>query len=632
MEAGGTLDDGRPVGIIVIAMSDLIISDLDWNSLIAMVRKQQKNREVFAPAVSAYRWWARRPHSLVGAILDSAARRYGVSMMVSDPFSGGGTVAIEAARRGLEVYAQDLNPWAAHGLGTILRQVDLEELEACARRVIERLVRVGAWLYGDPSGTGGQTIYSLHVRVLECPECGRDNYLFPRGLVSLCQRIERRPTTAWYGCRACGALWLNSWPQGKDECPRCRNLWSAGPSVQARRMVVCAHCGKNIELRERTLCSSRWIRVLELRQGPSGRHWRELCLENLSQLRESTLRGPSLRHRIPAGPESEALRRDGYDHWGQLFSPRQLHSLDAARQAVDEISTSPAVRSRLMLAVVGAAEMASRLTRWDAYYLKPYEALANHHFARTTLAAEVNLLSLLGRGTIPRRIGAAVACAKWLIPRSRCTVRCGSSERQRLRGSSIDLVLTDPPYYADVQYGDLSRLFLAVGHALHVPVPSTPSLAREAVPRDNEDNARRYREVLTRIFSETVRTLKPTGRLILTFRSRKLKAWDALAQALVAAGLVVLGCGAICAENEMDFPKRTRKAVTSDLVIECARRGSTQTGRSGLLAAEPRSEWEKDLAAMGLALCVVTRLGRPEKLGTAYARAVGAFEVRPVIR
>ena len=101
--------------------AETILGRLDWSDIAGRVEAQQRRRERDTPTVSMYRWWARRSHALVGALIDAGSD--GRSMTVADPFSGGGTVAIEAARRGHRVYAQDLHPWAAYGLATTLDDV-----------------------------------------------------------------------------------------------------------------------------------------------------------------------------------------------------------------------------------------------------------------------------------------------------------------------------------------------------------------------------------------------------------------------------------------------------------------------------------------------------------------------------
>lgn len=105
-----------------------ILSGIEWNQIQSRIVAETKNREVHQPLVSLYRWWARRPHTLIGAILDSAAATLPTDALILDPFSGGGTVAIEATRRGHRVYSQDVNPWAAWGLHVSLSPVDPHEL------------------------------------------------------------------------------------------------------------------------------------------------------------------------------------------------------------------------------------------------------------------------------------------------------------------------------------------------------------------------------------------------------------------------------------------------------------------------------------------------------------------------
>src|SRR5690348_11819508 len=106
-----------------------ILAKVKWLTLGRRVRSETKNREVHQPLVSLYRWWARRPHALMGAILDAARHAVPKGSIVGDPFSGGGTVAIESAARGYKVYAQDLHPWSAWGLKVSLTVIDVEEFQ-----------------------------------------------------------------------------------------------------------------------------------------------------------------------------------------------------------------------------------------------------------------------------------------------------------------------------------------------------------------------------------------------------------------------------------------------------------------------------------------------------------------------
>lgn len=116
-----------------------------------------------------FRWWARRPHSFAGALLDAARVEFGrATFLVADPFSGGGTVAFEATRRGLPIYAQDLYPWPSQGLATALTAADPDEFKRAANELLQglRLFREAYWRTEGDEATidGKQHISSGCVR------------------------------------------------------------------------------------------------------------------------------------------------------------------------------------------------------------------------------------------------------------------------------------------------------------------------------------------------------------------------------------------------------------------------------------------------------------------------------------
>src|SRR5258708_1149966 len=94
----------------------------------------------------------------------------------------------------------------------------------------------------------------------------------------------------------------------------------------------------------------------------------------------------------------------------------------------------------------------------------------------------------------------------------------GSSARQLLGDGTAQLVLTDPPYHDDLQYGELARLFhawLAV-----VAETSTPPEDGEAVPNVVRGTTTgRYEQIVKECLTESWRTLARDGRLVLTFHN-----------------------------------------------------------------------------------------------------------------
>jgi putative DNA methylase len=109
---------------------------------------------------------------------------------------------------------------------------------------------------------------------------------------------------------------------------------------------------------------------------------------------------------IPQGQETRVLLRHGFTQWDDLYPGRQHHVTTQLLALAADASDDPAVVRALRLAIIGSAEMAGLLSRWDRFYLKSYESMAGHRFNFTTFAAEPNVWGALasGRGSVSRRV------------------------------------------------------------------------------------------------------------------------------------------------------------------------------------------------------------------------------------
>jgi putative DNA methylase len=629
----GTSGGTETIGTMATREKSLL-TELSWCELEHLVRAQQRNREVHTPPISAFRWWARRSHALIGALLDQAKDAAGGHLTVADPFSGGGTVAVEAARRELDVYAQDLHPWAVAGLRAALTPVDTEELERASRKLLTALAPVRTELYGTVCpvhGADAEVLTAFWVRVAHCPDCAREVFLYPYSLVTRASRQSDEPS-AWWGCQACGGVTKGEYPRGSGACTHCdASLALHDKPLLPGRIATCPHdgCGESFDAFAK---ASRFKLALVQRScrrdSRTHVHFAEPTATEREQA-EPLQRRPvpqPLKANIPAGLETRVLRRTGFERWSDLYAPRQLEVLGAAIPALEKMRASAAIKARLRLALCGCAEMAGYASRWDRYYPKAFEVVANHRFAITGLSVETNLLAERGRGTLPRRLGHSVRAARWVgeeLPpaltvsnRSAVASRTlrpkgvviaqGSSESQRAASGSIDLVLTDPPYFDDVQYAELAAVFLTWANAVGlVPTSAALDLSSEAVVNSlRGTGAERYCALLTAILTETRRTLACDGLMILTYHNSDMRAWWALGSALRDADFTVAALAVTHAENERDHAKRGRLAFTRDLVLECrADVGNRFTGPE--VAWEPDADEAKELIAAGCAIAAM---------------------------
>lgn len=572
---------------------------LDPKAISALVRREVRNREVHLPPVSTYRWWARRTESVNGAIIDAVNTDRPGRLVVSDPFAGGGVIPLAAVMRGHSVYAQDLNPWAAAGLAAMLALPDADALRAGIAALTQRVATVAQATYGTvlSDGTTGQVSHTFRVAVGACTHCGQRQRLFPHALVSLLSRVERGRPEAFLACPN-GHLFQGLRDQVK-RCPTCSSLTDPAAAYTPRRVVTCS-CGHHDRLEHRAAAGLDWEVVLVERAG-AGR--RELALPTSGELTAAAAEHMNPTRSlgaIPAGQETAVLLRHGFRHWEDIYPRRQRAMVEQLLDFTGQCSSDPTVVSALRLAVVGSTEMAGHLSRWDRYYLKSYESMAGHRFNFTTLPVEPNAWGMVssGRGTTLRRLVQLVKAAEWLqsrtgrplqvagplpattrtlapmqgedldgtpLRRPDVVVVAGSSQRQLLPSGSVDLVLTDPPYHDDVQYGELS-LPLQAWAGL-----AGPDSAGDAVVNRVTGQlvaAGSYTALLSSIFRESARLLRVDGHLIFSYANRDPRAWAQLFDALQGAGLRAAGCAVVHSENETDNAKRGVRACTLDLLLD----------------------------------------------------------------
>ena len=564
------------------------LEDLDAQRVSAAARKEARNREVHLPPISAFRWWARRTESVNGAILDAFHTPGAPPLLVVDPFAGGGTIPLAAVRRGHRVVAQDLNPWAAHGLASMFSLPPADEIEAAVELLYQQAAPFlqAAYRTTFSDGEPAQLSHTFRVATAECEGCQETLRLFPYAMMSLKERKERGGDAALIACPA-GHLFQGS-KKRPATCPTCERGVDPAARYTRRRKITCYACAHENGL-SALASSGTWDwQVALVERTKSGK--RELGLptnEEIRQAEASSWRPKRELGAIPAGQESQVLLRHGFRSWEDLYPQRQHAVLEHLLDLVDGLGgVSDRAREALRLALWGTIEMAGHLSRWDRWYLKSYEGMAGHRFNFTTLAVEPNVWGsrTAGRGTFIRRIRQLTRAAHWLeeeagaplgvefqgpderIRRAlsrevQVRVAEGDSAHLALAADEADLVLTDPPYHDDVQYGELSLPFRAWAGL------DTARLAGEAVVNGG-GHAIGYRTLLERIFKDCRRVLKPDGHLVFSYANREPKAWADVFAALQDAGFHASGFTIVHSENETDSAKRGVRACALDLIMD----------------------------------------------------------------
>ena len=212
---------------------------------------------------------------------------------------------------------------------------------------------------------------------------------------------------------------------------------------------------------------------------------------------------------------------------------------------------------------------------------------AYRHIARPV---EINpWLQRNGRGTFPNSVRAVMRASQALkdprepSPRgllkrtkdSHCgsaDIVCGDARRMsHIPSESIDLVLTDPPYFDYISYSELGhfftpwfRRFRLISRRGKGGFPKG-QIAANTRSRDAE---RRFARKLAGAFREIRRVCKPDARIVFTYQNLDGRGWRAIASALARAGLEPTRAFPLYGDSGVSLHKHGR-SISWDAVMVC---------------------------------------------------------------
>jgi adenine-specific DNA methylase len=159
-------------------------------------------------------------------------------------------------------------------------------------------------------------------------------------------------------------------------------------------------------------------------------------------------------------------------------------------------------------------------------------------------------------------------------------LRCQSSEDLSfIPDRSVDAVITDPPYFDNVQYSELADFFyiwlrLALKDLYSWFEPDFSSRLDEIVKNDKLGKTTGFfTKGLRRVFMECYRVLKDDGLLVFTFHHNKVWAWEGIAQLLLDAGFYISATSIVRSEGKSGFHS-SKGNIRYDCVLVCRKQPS----------------------------------------------------------
>ena len=564
--------------------------------------REKQIQQSYRPVIGVHKWFARRPGTLFRALVLAEFGEGALDetffgsndlagIRIVDPFMGGGTPLIEANRVGCDVEGFDVNPMAAWIVREEMEAIDLAAYDSAAQRLLEALaVDLGCYyrtrcpLYGEDDVPVKSFLW---IKVIECEACGARVDLFPGYLVA---RDVRHPKNVLL-CGGCGALNEVEDAKAPGDCKSCgRRLKLEGPARRGR--CACHACGHVNAFPDsdggpldHRLFAVEYHNPAR-KAGHRGRFFKAPDEDDLARAHEAALAYAALTPRfvpddaIAAGDETRRLLRWGYRRYRELFNPRQLLGLELSCRRIAKMEDER-LRRAFATNLSDLLRYQNMLCRYDTMALKALDIFSVHGFPVGLVQCESNLLGIAnGSGTSVGSGGWTNIVQKYRRAKAYCerpfevrgvgsqrervvtagerigngpgnsrrvAIRCMSATEVGLAPSSVDAMLTDPPYFGNVQYAELMDFCyvwlrrLAGEDAEGFGRSSTRSPHELTGNQTAARGINEFTEGLSDIYGRMARALKPGAPLAFTYHHNTVEAYSAVGVAILDAGL---GCSA----------------------------------------------------------------------------------------
>lgn len=316
---------------------------------------------------------------------------------------------------------------------------------------------------------------------------------------------------------------------------------------------------------------------------------------------------------IPKGQETypRLIENHGYKYWKDMFNERQLLSLGKLLKAILELDVDENVRELLVITFSEFLEFQNTLCDYARDKNHLYNLFKTHAFHPVLNPVENNVWGSKGggRGVFKNEINKIIMGKEFNIKpfekyvkkrrtqekpmkmqiigklgnifnnnNANVMITCGDSSYLDIPDKSVDAVITDPPYYGNVMYSELSEFYYAwlrlvlkdkyeYFRSEHVP-RATEVIVNKVQGKEEKD----FIEGLTAVFKEANRKLKDEGLMVFTFHHQEEKAWGAVLQSVLNAGFYISAIYPVQSESYVS-PHIFQKAnVRYDMVVVCRKR------------------------------------------------------------
>ena len=551
------------------------------------------------------------PSSDLKELIDALKMEFqdGHKLTLLDPFAGGGSIPFEARRLGLDVFANDLNP-----VSYLLRKVGVELIPnsweekseeglsevTTEKDILEDFDKWSTWLYKQVKGELGEyfdenTLNYLWVKTCHCKSCGKEIPLLSMKISGKKGKIVN-PQVVVDREKGTFKIELSTLEPSKMRtkngvtCPFCEVLTTPLKDVREEaketglgHFPVC----KYVEYEKK---KRKFVPFTE----------KDLEHEKKAQIAlEEIKRNPEWSHMIPyehAPSLGSQVYGYGLDTFDKFYSPRQLLTIITFMKYVQlsitkmEEEAIEEERKKLIVLLLSFlvdkfATKNSLLTSWVSSYIKSSSIFSAPQFRMSWDYAEVSPIRLSGSGSFGSMKKSIVKAIK------NCMIPVSGGYSDEIRSvtdlkypdESMDIVVTDPPYYDYIEYASLSDFFYVLLKRMDkglfpdvFQTPLTPKgselILKKGLSKEKKVEAiEELRKGLLKGWREVNRVLKKNGILVVMFTHRSTEAWEQLFLTLHEANFYAVATWPVLSELVTKSTQGSAN-VNVTLLIVCRKR------------------------------------------------------------
>jgi hypothetical protein len=444
---------------------------------------------------------------------------------------------VAALASGHDCLLNELSPAACFISNRFTTRVEAMEFRSIARAVLRELNDTRRELY-----------------MTECRECGRNTEILYTvwSYNVLCSACSHE-FLLWDVCRSYGRSVREHKILREFDCPAC--------GVRLHKSRLTRTTAEPVQLGY-VCCGSRQQEIVHS-LAPADR-LRLLNFERNAQKLEDFV--PTVA--LPDGVNLSQPKRHGLDRVDKFYTPRNLLAMRALWRAIHRVS-QPELAAHLAFVFTSLYQRVTKLSEFRFWGGSGNTARFNVPF----IFNEANVFVTFERKA--RSIEDHLATTA-LHYRGRCVVLNGSATNlTQLPDNSVDMIFTDPPFGANINYSEMNFLWEAwLGTFTD---PTDEAIMSRSQGKSVDD----YQRLMTRSLRECFRVLRPDHWMLIVFMNSSGKVWQALRQAVLDAGFSIERADSFDKQHGTFKQFVSANTAGEDLVLHCRKSGAPRaTGRS----------------------------------------------------